>query len=126
MTLGEAIFLVDELKPNQVETARKIEWLSWLDQRVFVEIICTHQGDENTPENFTGYSQDTDQDTVLLIPAPYDEVYRFYLEMEIDRVNLENDKYNDDALLFNNAWGQFARKYHREHRPLIGQLTHRF
>ena len=126
MTLGEAIFLVDDLKPNQVEEARKIEWLSRLDQRVFDELICRHKGDENTPEHFDGYTQETDRDTALLIPAPYDEVYRFYLELHIDRVNLENDKYNDDSAMFNELWDQYARKYHREHRPLVGQLTNRF
>ncbi len=126
MTLSEAIFLVDDLKPNQIERARKIEWLSRLDRRVFDELMCRHKGDENTPDNFDGYDQATSPDTVLLIPAPYDEIYRFYLEMHIDRANLENDKYNDDASLFNDMWGQYARRYHREHLPLMGQLTHRF
>ena len=118
--------MVDDLKPNQIEQARKIEWLSRLDHRIFDELICTHKGDKDTPENFTGYDQATDPDTVLLAKAPYDEMYRYYLEMHIDLVNLEYDKYNNSAVQFNEAWGQFARKYHREHRPLVGQLTHRF
>ena len=126
MKLGEAIFLVDELKPNQIERARKIEWLSRLDERIFDELMCTHQGGPDVPEEFLGYDQATDPDTELLAKAPYDEMYRFYLEMHIDRTNLENDKYNDDAAMFNDLWGQYARKYHREHRPLVGQLTHRF
>lgn len=126
MTLGEAIFLVDELKPNQIERARKIEWLSRLDQQIFEELMCRHVGDRDTPEEFTGYDQETDPDTVLLAKAPQDEMYRYYLELHIDLANLEYDKYNNDTVIFNDLWGQYARKYHREHRPLVGQLTHRF
>ncbi len=126
MTVDECIHLVDNLKPNQIERARKIEWLSRLDQRIFEELMCKHRGNADTPEHFDGYSQDTHPDTELLARAPYDEMYRFYLEMHIDRTNLENDKYNDDAAMFNDLWGQYARWYHREHRPLMGELTHRF
>ena len=53
MTIDEAIFLVDELKPNQIEKARKIEWLSRLDERLFREVICTHALEEE-PEKWDG------------------------------------------------------------------------
>ena len=46
MTIEEAIFLVDEMKPNQIERARKIEWLSRLDERLFREVICAHALEE--------------------------------------------------------------------------------
>ena len=42
MTIEQAIFLVDELKPNQIEKERKIEWLSRLDQRLYNEAVLTH------------------------------------------------------------------------------------
>jgi len=126
MTIEQAIFQVDELKPNQIGRAQKILWLSRIDQRIFDEIMCTHQGDENTPEHFDGYRQDTPPDTALLAREPYEEIYQYFLEMMIDRANLENDKYNDDAALFDELFGQYARAYHRTHRPLTGQLAHRF
>ena len=118
MTIEQAIFLTDELKPNQIEKERKIEWLSRLDQRLFDEVVGTHERDERTPEAFIPYTQETNGDTELIAKAPYDELYRFYLEMHIDLVNLEYDKYNNSAALYQNALGQYRRAYHRTHRPL--------
>lgn len=120
MTLDQALHTADEMKPNQVERARKIAWLSTLDRRIYRDVMCTHEKDEHVPDTFTGYGQDTDPDTELLAKAPYDEIYRFYLEMQIDLANQEYDQYNNSAVLYANAWGQFARAYHREHKPLEG------
>ncbi|MBQ7656312.1 MAG: hypothetical protein IJI53_13945 [Clostridia bacterium] len=116
MTLEKAIFQVDELKPNQVSRAQKIEWLSHLDRRVFKEVISAHEPDAQTPSAFTPYNQDTPPDTELLALPPYDDIYPAFLSMQIDLTNLEYDKYNNSLLLFTSAWGQFARAYHREHR----------
>ncbi len=116
MTIENAIFQVDELKPNQVAKAQKIAWLSQLDRRVFKEVFFTHEPDADTPQAFGGYTQDTPPDTELLAKPPDDDIYLSFLQMQIDLVNLEYDKYNNSLLLFNNAWGQFARAYHREHR----------
>ena len=125
MTIDQAIHTVDILKPNQIERARKIEWLSELDRRIYRDLICTHQrGAEETPEAFGGYGQYTDPDTVLLAPPPYDEIYRFFLEMHIDLVNQEFDKYNNSAALYAAAWGRLSRMWHREHKPLGTEGAH--
>ena len=116
MTIEQAIFLVDELKPNQIEKARKIEWLAHLDGRIYQEVICCHEGKESAAV-FIPYTQETPPDTELLVKAPFDELYRFYLEMHIDLANQEYDKYNNSAQLYANALSQYKRWYHREHRP---------
>ena len=116
MTIEQAIFQADELKPNQVAKAQKITWLSQLDRRIFKEVISAHEPDADTPKTFAGYTQDTPPDTELLAKAPYDDLYPCFLQMHIDLVNLEYDKYNNSLLLFSSAWGQLARAYHREHR----------
>lgn len=117
MTLEQAIHTVDELKPNQIERARKIAWLSQLDHRIFHVLMLPRALDAGAPDTFSPYGQDTHPDTVLLAKAPYDEIYRFYLEMQIDLANLEYDKYNNSAALYANAWGQLARACHRKHAP---------
>ena len=126
MTLEKALFTVDELKPNQIERAWKIYWVSLLDQRVYKEIISTHALDAATPPPPAPYTQETPGDTELLVKAPYEEVYRFFLEMQIDLANLEYDKYNNSLALFANAWGQYARDYHRGHKPLPGPAAFHF
>ncbi len=119
MTVDQAIHTVDELKPNQIDRARKIQWLSALDLQIYRELICTHErGRGEAPETFGGYDQTTDPDSLLLAPPPYDEIYRFYLEMHIDLVNREFDQYNNSAALYAAAWGRLSRMWHREHKPI--------
>ena len=55
--------------------------------------------------------------TVLLVPEPYSELYRWYLEMQIDLVNMELAKHNNSLMLFENAWREYAGMYHRTHLP---------
>ena len=126
MTMEKAIFQADELKPNQVARALKIEWLSHLDRRVFKEVFSTHEPDAETPKAFDGYTQDTPPDTELLVKPPYDDVYLYFLAMQIDLANLEYDKYNNSVQLYGNALGQYKRWYHRTHRPLAQPEKHRF
>ena len=96
MKIREAIETVDRLLPNQYETPDKVRWLSELDGIVYRDIICTHEH-EKEPEPFTGYGEDVDLETELLIPWPYDEIYRWYLGMKICDANGETTKYANEA-----------------------------
>ena len=98
MTIIEAINRIDALKPNGYGQAEKIKWLSDLDRTVKAEIIDTHEGGG---EAFAGYGSDTPLDTVLLIPALYDDVYVKWLEANIDYANGEYGKYNNSIAMFN-------------------------
>lgn len=126
MTIEKVIGLVDDLKPNQLTEEQKIQWLSQLDYRIFREILLKHEKDPAMPEEFSGYDADTAGGTELLAPPPYDEIYRWYLEMQIDLANMELEKYNNSAALYNNAWGEFARMWHREHMPRADGKSWRF
>ena len=63
MTVREAIETLDLLKPNQYDDNIKVKWLNELDRKIKTEIIDTH---ENSVE-FTGYDEETDIETELLI-----------------------------------------------------------
>ena len=113
-TIRETIAKVDALKANRIPSAEKVKWLSQCDSAIFNEIIATHEG---APANFGGYDEDTDLETELLAPAPHDELYRHYLEMQIDLVNMELAKYNNASALYNAAYQGFAAWYNRNHKP---------
>lgn len=115
MTIIELITDVDALKPNSYEQHYKVQWLSQLDSRVKQDIIDTHDGGEGV--SFSGYNEDTPINTELLIPHPYDEVYRFWLEMQIDYANGEYPKYNNSKDMFNKAYSAYERYYNRTHMP---------
>lgn len=114
MKIIEAINRIDSLKHNTYTQTDKVAWLSRLDAMVKKHIIDTHEGEEVT---FTGYDDSTDEQTELLIPAPYDEVYLRWLEAQIDYHNGEYEKYNNAIDMFNTAYEGYQNYYNRTHMP---------
>lgn len=115
MTIIEAINKIDNLKPNSYTQQDKVKWLSILDGIIKTEIIDTHEGSEKV--TFNGYEAETPVDTVLLVPAPYDDVYVKWLEAQMDYANGETAKYNNSMVMYNTAYSAFERYYNRTHMP---------
>lgn len=118
MTIREILDEVDELKPNQITSQMKTKWLSDLDARIFSDVIQTHEKDEGTREAFTPYNQNGNGEEELLIPDEYGEIYRWYLEMQIDLAARELARYENSMTLFNVRLAEYKRKYNRDHMPL--------
>lgn len=114
MTIIEAINRIDALKHNTYTRKEKVEWLSRLDAMVKKFIIDTHEGDEVI---FTGYDDNTDINTELLVPAPFDEVYLRWMEAQIDYHNGEYEKYNNAIDMYNTAFNGYQNHYNRTHMP---------
>ena len=67
---------------------------------------------------FTGYNEDTDPQTELLVPAPFDELYLRFMEAQIDYQNHEYEGYNNAIMLFNTAFQAYADHYNQHHMPV--------
>ena len=116
MTILEVLAKVNKLKPNGFEQAEMIDWLSTCEWNIKRDIIDTHEGSDAVV--FTGYNEETPTDTVLIAPAPYDEVYVRWLEAQIDYANGDIGKYNNGIGLYNEAMLSFRNYYNRVHKPL--------
>ena len=116
MTIAKAISKVDALKPNTYTTEEKIDWLSTLDARVKSQIIDAHECNE--PIFFYGYDSLSNQETKLLVPAPYDDIYLRWLEAHIDYANGEYGKYNNSITAYNDAYEIYQRYYNRTYMPI--------
>ena len=116
MTIIEAIHRINTVKPNGYDQPQKIKWLNTLDGIIKKEIIDTHEGGEEVV--FNGYTEDTNLLTELLVPAPYDDIYIRYLEMQIDYANGEYARYNNVMKAYNNAYSSYFRYYNKTHMPL--------
>ena len=121
MTIIEAITKVDTLKHNTFEQSEKIDWLSNLDAKVKKLIVDQHEGGEQVV--FEGYDENTDLNTNLLVPAPFDEMYLRWLEAQIDYYNDEIERYNASITLFNTAYEAFCKYYTRTHMPKGHKIT---
>ena len=115
MTIIEAINRVDSLKPNSYSQDEKIGWLSKLDGTIKSEIIDTHEGAESVV--FEGYDSNTNLSTILLAPAPHDDMYIRWLGAQIDYANNEIGKYNNETVMFNTLYAKYEKYYNRHHLP---------
>lgn len=116
MTILEAINRVDTTKPNSYTQTEKVDWLSTLDGIIKNEIINTHEGGEAIV--FEGYTPDTNLDTELLVPAPYDDIYIRWLEARIDYANGEYNKYNNSSMAYNATFEKYSNYYNRINMPI--------
>lgn len=118
MTIIEAISTVDNLVPNTYMLTDKIRWLSQLDAQITAEILDTHEPDPDTEVvPFVPYNENTDQDTVLVVPFPYDDIYVYFLEMQIGLFNRESEEYNKALALYNSAYTSFRNYWNKYHMP---------
>lgn len=113
MTLQEAIARADSLMPNQYTEAQKIHWISELEGQAKRELFDWCR--DNPAAEFSGYAEDTDPETVLLIPHPYDGVYVDWLQAQYSYYNAEFTKYGNAQTRFNNSYLTFQAAWIREH-----------
>ena len=114
MELYEAISLFDRRKVNTITRPEKIRWLSVLDGLTYETVLRTHAD----PGTFTPYTDQTATNTTLLIPAPHDEVYLWWMEAMSYYLYGEYVRYNNAMELFRTAFRRFADDYHRSHSPV--------
>lgn len=115
MKISDAIAFADSLFPNTYSREEKKKWLSEIDTRIYQTIISKHEG--NPLSSFDGYTEETPDDTELLVREPYDELYIHYLEYKISYFDHDYSHYNAAASMFSALYNDFAVHYNQEHRP---------
>ncbi len=115
MTIIEAINQIDNLKRNTFSQKQKIVWLSRLEAMVKQLVIDTHEGGEDV--SFNGFTENTDLQTVLMMPEPFDEAYIYWLEAQIHYANEDIDMYNSAIMMFNASFEGYKAYYKQNHRP---------
>lgn len=116
MTIAEALTQLDALKPNTATVAQKCQWLSQVEQEVIRQIFQDDRA-------FSDYTEATDPATVLLLPAPHDRIYLYFLGAQIDFWNREYEGYNAQIALYNRQIGQFRAQWLRCNAPAHGGFT---
>lgn len=113
MKIIEAINQIDSLKQNTYSTRQKVVWLSQLEAIVKRQVIDEHEGSELV--EFNGYDENTDVNTVLLMPSPFDISYIYWLEAQIHYANEDIDMYNTAIQMFNTSYSEYKADYKRHH-----------
>lgn len=115
MTIMEAITQADELNRNAYSQEQKILWLSRVEALVKTKVIDAHEGGEDV--HFEGFDKNTDRQTVLIMPQPYDEGYIHWLHAQIYYANDEIDRYNRAMTMFYSAFDSYQSSYKLSHTP---------
>lgn len=113
MTISEAISKLNYIKPNQYSQSQKVQWLSAIDGRIYRGILLHY---ENAPEEFTGYNDETPTDTQLLVTEPFEALYEYWLQAQVDYSNREFASYNNSMAMFNQALSDFRNDYNQTHK----------
>lgn len=116
MTIQEVMTEVDSISPNTIDEGLKMSWLNSLEEMIYKEVICTHEGHESVP--IKKLTMETDYEEKLTAEAPYDRLYVFYLLSKIDYANHEWTDYNSTSEMFNQAYKEYKAYYNRNHMPV--------
>ena len=108
MTPNKAIEIVDRVKVNTYDEEDKLRWISDLDGMVQSLVF--------QEDKVKQYVYPNDMDKELLIPAPFEDVYIFYLQAQIDYHNKEYANYNNSALRFETLYNEYKKDYIRHHQ----------
>lgn len=111
MTLKQVIDLVDDIEPNAYSSETKVAWLNECEGTIQTDIFLRAIDDVEL------YTWADDQQTVLLVKPPHDKLYRFYLQAMIQLANAEYDRYQNTMVLYDAAWGEYARWFGRTIYP---------
>ena len=114
MTINEVLNEVDMIaKNNSIDRNTKIKWLDRLDKSIFNDLL---QYKKDNVESFDGYTSETDEDTVLLAVAPYDELYVFYVLAQINLIQQEIDFYNNNYAMYEDKYRNYRDFINRTYR----------
>ena len=92
ITAGQVLEQVDALVPNQYTLSDKLRWLAQAEGFGLRE-VC----------RVTGKLAELEDGSALSVEAPYDELYRHYVEAQIHYCNGEMARYNSAAANWNNG-----------------------
>ena len=94
-----------------------IRLISDLDERIYNDIIMTHEG--APAGGFVRYdSPEYTGDGELIVSGTYSPIYRHYCAAEVYLCHGENDLYNLSVSRFNSLFEEFANYYNRTHMPI--------
>ena len=106
-TLQQALTRIDAICPNAWDETAKLLWLNECESMIQTRILGT------APEQCITYGADTDRSTKLLVPAPFDRLYVYYVIAMCDYAAHETAHYTDSMMLFNAALDEYAKWYQR-------------
>ena len=125
MKVREILARIMQIRPHAYTDEEMIGMLNTIEGRVYTDIFQKAEGFDGEFIPF----QEGEEERELAVPAPFDELYLFFLMSRVDFLNGDTGRYNDTMVLLQNAWNEYAAYYRENHKPkqinLTGMIPHR-
>ncbi len=118
-TVLQILQAVDHYWNNSFSLEEKLHWLSTLDGQIYREILMAH---DPWSSSFKAYGGQEAQERTLLVPEPFAQaLYLPWMESRMAWLRGETERFNNAVRMFQGAYTDFARWYHRNHscRPTV-------
>lgn len=144
MTIQRLVeIFADERKDENVTEEKVTAFVNELETRICTEVFLTHENPPagvfpfmgmtppiQPPGNWPplpvphppGYSDEWCFDDIgtipLLVPPPYDDVYRAYIQWRVDLSHNDTIDAGNSQRVYYQAYQDFAKYWHRTHMPI--------
>lgn len=108
MTLKQVIEEVDRQKANAFTNEEKTKWVTNCEIQIAEEIFNV-----DSP----AYEWEADQDTELLLTAPFEDIYILYVMSQIDFRNADYGRYNNELSQFDQRFSDAQAWFLRRLKP---------
>lgn len=121
MNINQALARVNALHSGIVDPLEMIRYLEEVDKNVFFRIILPRKGGETVVEpsyvtvDELGAESAVSGTVELLVPAPWSEIYKHYLEAKIYYAQDDMTKYANSMALYNEAMNEYMAVYYSRH-----------
>lgn len=113
MLVKEMIALVNEVRPNAIPDVLKLRWINEIEGKLASQVFLVR--------DVESYLHESDEEE-LVLEAPWDGVYEFYLYAMIHNANAEYDRYDNSYAIYNEKLSQY-KKWYTTHYPTVGDVT---
>lgn len=121
MTLNNIMSKVNDIRANSYDNRTKIDFINEVESDIAKNIINRSMiGKEYV---FKPYEDGVDDDKELLVPDNHSDVYLFYIFAKMSYFDEETARYNNDMIMFNNAYERFASEYRRNNIPINQNIS---
>lgn len=115
MTVTEAINAANILrKDNNCTEEQKLEWLTKADERNN-EILSFYKGTKTRTDFELWYTAENEDGTQLLVPDRFAQMYIHFLCAQIDFLNSDIQKYNNESALYNQLFNDWCAWLNRNY-----------
>ncbi len=123
MKLNELIEKITVLRGQQYGTEMIMGWINEIEGQVIEEVINQAEGFDI---EFRPLDYQLDAEKELSIPDRFQDVYINYLLSKVDFHNEETERYNNDVIMYNAAYENYAAWFRRQHRAKTTVMFTRF